>query len=41
MSTVRVQAVAAHRIDEIYSYTKETWGEAQAERYIRGLSDDS
>ena len=37
MSTVRVQAVAAHRIDEIYSYTKETWGEAQAERYIRGL----
>lgn len=37
MNAVRVQAVAAHRIDEIYRYTEETWGEAQAERYIRGL----
>ena len=37
MSAVRVQAAAAHRIDEIYRYTAETWGEGQAERYIRGL----
>lgn len=37
MSAVRVEAVAAHRIDEIYRHTLETWGEAQAERYVRGL----
>ncbi|WP_293906665.1 type II toxin-antitoxin system RelE/ParE family toxin [Phenylobacterium sp.] len=37
MSAVRVQAVAAHRIDDIYRYTLETSGEGQAERYIRGL----
>ena len=37
MSAFRVQSAAAHRIDEIYRYTEETWGEAQAERYIRGL----
>lgn len=37
MSAIRVQAAAAHRIDEIYRYTEATWGEAQAERYIRGL----
>lgn len=37
MSAVRVQAAAAHRIDEIYRYTVDTWGEALAERYIRGL----
>ncbi|MDP3855380.1 type II toxin-antitoxin system RelE/ParE family toxin [Phenylobacterium sp.] len=37
MSGVRIQAGAAHRLDEIYRYTEETWGEAQAERYIRGL----
>jgi len=35
----RVQSAAAHRIDEIYDYTVEVWGEAQAERYIRGLFD--
>lgn len=37
MSRVRVQAAAAHRIDDIYRYSVETWGEPQAERYIRGL----
>jgi toxin ParE1/3/4 len=37
MSGFRVQARAGHRIDEIYRYTQETWGEAQAEAYIRGL----
>lgn len=39
MSGFRVQAGAAHRLDEIYRYTAERWGEAQAERYIRGLFD--
>ncbi|HKP78183.1 MAG TPA: type II toxin-antitoxin system RelE/ParE family toxin [Phenylobacterium sp.] len=37
MSAIRIQASAAHRIDEIYDHTAQTWGEAQAERYIRGL----
>jgi toxin ParE1/3/4 len=37
VSRFRVQSAAAHRLDEIYAYTLETWGEAQAERYIRGL----
>lgn len=37
MSSFRVQARAGHRIDEIYRYTRDTWGEAQAETYIRGL----
>lgn len=37
MSAYRVQKAASERLDEIYVYTRETWGEAQAERYIRGL----
>lgn len=37
MSGFRIQAAAIHRLDEIYAYTRDTWGEAQAERYIRGL----
>jgi toxin ParE1/3/4 len=37
VSGFRVQARAGHRIDEIYRYTRDTWGEAQAESYIRGL----
>lgn len=37
MSGVRIQAGAAHRLDEIYRYTEETWGEGQAERYIHDL----
>ena len=37
MSAVRVQAAAAHRIDDIYRHTLETWGETQAERYVHGL----
>ncbi|WP_353226855.1 type II toxin-antitoxin system RelE/ParE family toxin [Novosphingobium sp.] len=35
----RIQRVAAERLDEIYGYTRETWGDAQAETYIRGLFD--
>jgi toxin ParE1/3/4 len=37
MSAVRVQRAAGDRIDEIYVYTRDTWGEAQAELYIRGM----
>lgn len=34
---VRVQQAAAHRLDEIYRYTRARWGDAQAARYIEGL----
>lgn len=37
MSGYRVQRIAGHRIDEIYVYTREHWGEAQATRYVEGL----
>jgi toxin ParE1/3/4 len=37
MTAFRVQEGAGHRVNEIYAYTRDTWGEAQAERYIRGL----
>jgi toxin ParE1/3/4 len=37
MSRLRVLDGAGYRLDEIYRHTRETWGEAQAERYIRGL----
>lgn len=37
MSGFRVQRAAGHRLDEIFTYTRERWGEAQAERYINGL----
>jgi toxin ParE1/3/4 len=37
VSSFRVQDGAGRRLDEIYVYTRNTWGEAQAERYIRGL----
>lgn len=37
MNAYRVQAGASDRIDEIYLYTRDTWGEAQAQHYIRGL----
>lgn len=35
--TIRVQEAASVRLDEIYRYTRDTWGEAQAETYITGL----
>ena len=35
--TVRVQEAASHRLDEIYRYTRERWGDEQAARYITGL----
>lgn len=39
MSQVRIQEAASWRLDEIYRYTRERWGEAQAERHITGLFD--
>ena len=37
MTGVRVQRAAALRIEEIYRYSRERWGEAQAESYVTGL----
>ena len=37
MTPVRVQERAAARIDEIYRYSHERWGEAQADAYVTGL----
>ena len=37
MTPVRVQEAAALRIDEIYRYSRERWGEAQADAYVMGL----
>ena len=34
---VRVQEAASLRLDEIYRHTRDRWGEAQAERYIKDL----
>ncbi len=39
MTAVRVQQAASQRLDDIYRYTRERWGEAQADRYIGGLFD--
>ncbi|HJQ56559.1 MAG TPA: type II toxin-antitoxin system RelE/ParE family toxin [Vineibacter sp.] len=39
MTSYRVQERAGHRIDEIYIYTRDVWGETKAKRYIRGLFD--
>ena len=39
MTVVRVQGSAALRIDEIYRYSRERWGEARADAYITGLFD--
>ncbi len=34
---IRVQEAASVRLDEIYRFTRDRWGEAQAESYITGL----
>jgi plasmid stabilization system protein ParE len=34
---IRVQEAASVRLDEIYRYTRDHWGEAQAGAYITGL----
>lgn len=36
---VRVQQAASHRLDDIYRYSLERWGAAQAHRYVTGLFD--
>lgn len=37
MKAFRVLDEAGHRLDDIYDYTRSTWGDEQAETYIRGL----
>lgn len=37
MSAIRIQESASLRLDEIYRYRRDRWGEAQAEAYISGL----
>ena len=37
MANFRVQDRAGRRLDEIYVYTRDAWGEEQAALYIRGL----
>lgn len=37
MAAIRIQEAASHRLDEIYRFTRERWGEKQANRYITGL----
>lgn len=39
MSGFRVQAAALVRLEDIYRYTLEQWGETQADRYVQGLFD--
>ncbi len=34
---VLIQDAASLRLDEIYRYTKDKWGDDQAEKYITGL----
>jgi plasmid stabilization system protein ParE len=36
---VRIQQAASHRLDDIYRFTRDRWGEAQADRYFTGLFD--
>lgn len=37
MTSFKVQDGASHRLDQIYAHTRDAWGEAQAQRYIRDL----
>ncbi|MGC8535154.1 MAG: type II toxin-antitoxin system RelE/ParE family toxin [Rhizomicrobium sp.] len=37
MATLRIQEAASHRLDEIYRYTRDRWGNEQANRYVTGL----
>ena len=37
VTTVRIQQRAAHRLDEIYRYSRDRWGDDQAEKNITGL----
>jgi toxin ParE1/3/4 len=33
----RLQSAAVQRVEEIYAYTLDQWGEQQADQYLRGL----
>jgi toxin ParE1/3/4 len=35
--TILIQETASFRLDEIFRYTRDTWGNSQAETYINGL----
>lgn len=35
--SIRIQPAASLRLDDIYRYTRDRWGEPQADRYIEGL----
>ena len=37
MAAIRIQEGASHRLDDIYRYTRDRWGDDQAETYITGL----
>lgn len=37
MPAVRIQEGASHRLDDIYRYTRNRWGDHQAKKYITGL----
>ena len=37
LANVRIQQAASFRIDEIYQYTHDRWGGAQADGYVTGL----
>lgn len=34
---VRLQEAASFRLDDIYRYTRDRWGEAQADHHITGI----
>ncbi len=37
MTQIRIQKAASLRLDDIYRYTRDRWGEEQADRYITEL----
>jgi toxin ParE1/3/4 len=37
VAEIRIQTAASIRLDEIFNYTREHWGDAKAEEYINGL----
>ncbi len=37
MTSFKVQVAASYRLDDIYTYSRNKWGVALADRYINGL----
>jgi plasmid stabilization system protein ParE len=35
--SIRVQAAASVRIDDVYQYSRKYWGQQQADKYIKGM----